>query len=246
MNHKNALKKIVMLSTVLFGVALLNISPLVADTFRNWGHGVSGHEDALGQAQDAGSPLILYFHTDWCKWSKKFNSEILASWEIENFISDIPKVEINPDKGSAEKALKKKYGIKGYPTVLLCVPAISNKTFRVSTSIKGGNLSAYSFLEEIKDRISRLYNQEALSCHKRKEYEDALGYLGNALEYNSESVYAYYLTGFVYHTLGADDQDNELLEKAEENYQKALELDPDHKGANQELNKLTKFLESIE
>ena len=85
--------------------------------------------------------------------------------------------------GSAEKAIQKKCGIGGYPTVIGCIPAISNKTGRVSTSMKSGNLSADSFLEEIKDRISRLYNQEELSCHKRKEYEDALGYLENALEY---------------------------------------------------------------
>ncbi len=102
------------------------------------------------------------------------------------------------------------------------------------------------FLQEIKARIGSQYNQKAFSCYKRKAYKDALSYLENAFAYNSESVYAHYLTGVVYHTLGVDDKDVEILEKAQENYQKTLELDPDHKEANKQLNKLTKLLESMD
>jgi tetratricopeptide (TPR) repeat protein len=246
MGLKNSYNKVIMMAVALFAIALLNANSLGAYSFANWGHGASGYEQMLSEAQDAERPLILYFNTEWCKWCKKFNSEILASWETEDFISNIPKVEINPDNGSDEEALMKKYGITGYPTFLVSIPAFSNKTKRVSTSLKGGKLTVDSFLQEIKARIASQYNQKALSCYKRKAYEDALSYLENAIEYNSESVYAYYLTGFVYHTLGANDKDVELLEKAQENYQKTLELDPDHKEANKELNKLTKFLESME
>ena len=64
----------------------------------------------------------------------------------------------------------------------------------------------------------------------------------NAFEFNSESVYAHYLTGVVYHTLGVDDKDVDILEKAQENYQKTLELDPDHKEANKQLNKLSEII----
>jgi hypothetical protein len=59
-------------------------------------------------------------------------------------------------------------------------------------------------------------------------------------------VYAHYLTGVVYHTIGVDDKDAGILEKAQENYQKTLALDPDHKEANKQLNKLTRLLASME
>jgi tetratricopeptide (TPR) repeat protein len=246
MELKKTYKKVIIMAAALFTFVLLNANSLGAYSFSNWARGASGYEEMLSDAQDSESPLILYFNTEWCKWCKKFNSEILASWETENFISDIPKVEINPDNGSDEEALRRKYGIKGYPTLLVSIPAFGNKTLRVPTSLKHENMTVDLFLQGIKTRIASQYNQKAFSCYKRKAYEDALGYLENAFEYNSESVYAHYLTGVVYHTLGVDDKDVEILEKAQENYQKTLELDPDHKEANKQLNKLTRLLASME
>jgi hypothetical protein len=48
-------------TVALFAIALFNANPLRAYSFPNWGHGASGYEEALGEAQDAESPLILYY-----------------------------------------------------------------------------------------------------------------------------------------------------------------------------------------
>ena len=85
-----------------------------------------------------------------------------------------------------------------------------------------------------------------LSLYKRKAHEDALKFLEMTIKYDSENVYAYYLSGVIYHYRGFKEKDIELLEKAEENYQRALELEPDHAGASKDMNKLTKLLEHME
>jgi tetratricopeptide (TPR) repeat protein len=246
MMMKNVFLKTVIGATVIFVSALLYVNSLWAYSFPNWAQGASGYEEALSEAKDTESPLILYFNTEWCKWCKKMNSEYLSSWEIESFLSDIPKVNINPDNGSAEKALKRKYRVNGVPSFLISIPAFSNKTQKAYPFLKSGHLSVDEFLAQVKDRIARQYNQKALSSFKSKAHEDALGYLEMAISYDSENVYAYYLNGFIYHSRGIKEKDLELLEKAEENYQKALELDPDHKEARKELNKLTKLIERAE
>lgn len=63
-----------------------------------------------------------------------------------------------------------------------------------------------------------------------------------AIGYDPENVYAYFLSGIIYHSRGYGEKDLDLLERAEENYQKALELDPDHETARKELNKLNSLI----
>ena len=77
--------------------------------FSDWEHGASGHRNALASAKEEERPLIVYCHTEWCKWSKKMNREYLASYEVSEYLSDIPKVEINPEKGRRRKNYVNKY-----------------------------------------------------------------------------------------------------------------------------------------
>ncbi len=246
MRIKNAFLKIIIGAIATFAIVLLNVNSLWANSFPNWAQGASGYEEALSEAQDSESPIILYFNADWCKWCKKLNSEYLSSWEIESFLSDIPKVNINPDNGSAEKALKRKYRVTGVPSFLISIPAFSNKTEKVHPFLTSGNLSVDEFLAEVRKRIALQYNQKAFTSYKRKSHDDALSYVEMAINYDPENVYAYYLNGLIYHSRGYKEKDLELLEKAEENYQKALELDPDHKAARKELNKLSDLIERVE
>jgi len=230
----------VFLSTIFF---MPNI--IFAFDFYDWSHGASGYDNEIYEAKSEDKPLILYFHTEWCKWSKKMNDNYLASYDVNDFLSDIPKVEINPEKGDDEKTLAKKYNVTGYPSFLVFVPSINNKTARLYPFKKGSDWATDEFIDAIREKFVTLYNNEGYSCYKRKRYEDAIKYYEMAISFDPDDVYAYYGEGIVYHVVAYENRDTSLLEEAEANYLKALEIDPSHDGSKMELEKLYKTMEKM-
>ncbi len=127
--------------------------------FPDWEHGASGHSHALSWAEEEGLPLIVYFHTDWCGWCKKMDADYLATDQMKAFLEGIPKVEINPDKGTAEKALaEKKYGVTGYPYFVVYLPAYESEPYRLHPFTRNGHLSVDQFIQSIEERIAYEYD----------------------------------------------------------------------------------------
>ncbi len=211
---------------------------VLAYDFYGWEHGASGYEYAMTQATDAEKPLILYFNTDWCKWCKRLNTEYLSSYEIEKFLSDIPKVEINPDKGAAELALSRKYGVRGFPSFLVLIPALSNKTEKIHPFRTTGSWTADEFLLAVREKIAGQYNNKGYSRTRSRRYEEAIRYYEIALDFDPENAYAYYGMGISYHSIAYTQRDPEKLGIAEENFLRALEIDPNHKASRKELKRL--------
>ena len=61
-----------------------------------------------------------------------------------------------------------------------------------------------------------------------------------SLNFDPKNVYAYYAMGLVYHTIGHNQNDPDLFEKAEENFSKAIEIDPNHEESIKGLENLRK------
>jgi catechol-2,3-dioxygenase len=58
-------------------------------------------------------------------------------------------------------------------------------------------------------------------------------------------VYTYYAIGNIYHHIGIDEKDRDILRKAEEYYLKALEIDPKHEQSENELATLRKDMKNM-
>ena len=234
---------------VICGVFLSTIflipNRIFAFDFSDWSHGASGYNDTIYEAKSEDKPLILYFHTEWCKWSKKMNTIYLGSYDVNDFLSDIPKVEINPEKGADDKALSKKYNVTGYPSFLVSVPSINSETESLYPFRKGSDWTTDEFINAIRVKIVAFYNKKGYSCYQRKRYEDAIKYYEMAISFDPEDVYAYYGKGIVHHTVAYKNRDTSLLEKAEANYLEALEIDPAHAGSKKELERLHKTMEAM-
>ena len=99
-------------------------------------------------------------------------------------------------------------------------------------------MSTHDFIDAVKARITNKYNNKGYSLYKNNQYEEALKYYEMALNFDPENVYAYYAAGIVYHTIGYDQKDLDLFEKAKENYSKALEIDPNHEESRKGLENL--------
>ena len=233
--------------SLVFWVAVLFIpAKSLAYDFIGWYHGASGHDNAIEEAINEETPLIVYFHTDWCKWSKKFNSDYLASYQVDQFLSDIPKVEINPDIGANEKSLCKKYGVTGFPSFFAYIPALGSRAGKsINPFRKNKDWSVDEFLDAIATKLANQYNQKGYSCIKNKKYGEAIRYFELTVSYAPKDAYAYYGMGLVYHSLAYKEKDTGLLEEAESYYLKALEMDPNHKASKEGLERLHKAMEEL-
>ena len=131
--------------------------------FPDWEHGASGYQLALKEAKAAEEPLIIYFHTGWCGWCEKLDKNYLATSEAEEFLRNIPKVEINPDKGEAEKDLFKKFGLTGYPSFLVFSPKLGSDPVMISPFTGVRNLTVEEFLDKIRKEIALGYKKGELN-----------------------------------------------------------------------------------
>ena len=166
---------------VFLFVVLFSPNGLLANDFYGWHHGASGYSDAIQEAEYEEKPLIIYFHAEWCKWCKKMNDNYLASYEVEDFLRNIPKVEINPEKGADENALANKYNVTGYPSFLVSVPSVGSKYERVYPFRKGADWSNEEFIYAIRKKLVYFYNEKGRSCYQRKQYEEAIKYYNQVL-----------------------------------------------------------------
>ena len=237
--------KIAIIQGLILFIVLVIPHRILAYDFSGWAHGSSGYNDAIQEAKNEEKPIVLYFHTKWCKWSKKMNKNYLSSYEVEDFLNNIPKVEIDPDKGSDEKALTKKYNVTGYPSFLVFVPSIDSNIERIYPLKKETDWTTNEFINAIKAKLVRMYNNKGYSCYQKQQYEASIKYYDKTISFDPDDAYAYYGKGIVHHTVAYKKQDTTLLEKAETNYLKALEIDPDHMGSKKELERLHKTMEQM-
>lgn len=243
MKRNNLLKRTLFFITFFLLTGLVITDSASSYDFADWGSGADGYDIALLDAEEEEKPVVLYFHSETCKWSKKLTNTYLAHNDIEEFLTEIPKAQIEPDQGTLEEAIADKYGVKEYPALLIFVPTINSKPERLHPFSKDHNMSVEEFLKALKQMISYQYNQRGYESFKKKRYEEALKYLQMSLDFDTENAYTYYALGMVYYSTGVIKDDPKIIKTAEEHYVKALKYDPKHKESRVELEKLRKYSE---
>jgi thioredoxin-related protein len=87
---------------------------------------------ALDQAKESGRYVLMNFTgTDWCVWCIRLDREVFQQPEYKSFADgnlvqvmvDFPKRKAQtPERKQANAELMKKYGVQGYPTLILLAP----------------------------------------------------------------------------------------------------------------------------
>ena len=103
-------------------------------------------DKATAKAKEEGKTLLLEFHgSDWCPPCIQLNKEVFASDDFKAFAEDkliavdldFPrKKEQSAEQKSHNKELASKYGVRGFPTVILISPDGSVKNKSVGYSDK--------------------------------------------------------------------------------------------------------------
>lgn len=127
-------------------------------TFPDWEHGASGYHVALKEAKAKEMPLIVYFHTNWCGLCKKLDKNYLATEKVEMFLKNIPKVEINPDKGEAEKNIFKSFGLAGYPSFLVFNPKLRSVPVMISPFMNTREVTVEEFIFKVEQGMALVSN----------------------------------------------------------------------------------------
>ncbi len=124
---------------------------------------VSWTEDyaaAAKSAADGGKYMLLNFTgSDWCGWCIRLDREVFTQtayqeYAAENLISvklDFPRSRELPEAVIAQNdALQEKYGVRGYPTILILSPS---GDLVAQTGYRPGGPEAY--VEHLKEIIAR-------------------------------------------------------------------------------------------
>lgn len=151
------------------------------------------------RAEQLGQNMLVDFYTDWCKWCKVLDDSVYTSPEVIQMSTEMVFVKINAERDTLSA---KKYGIGGYPTVVLM-------------NSKG-------------EEIDRIYgympppdfvNQLNLYLQGRETLQDYLG----RLEQNPAGIEVNY-------TLAEKYEARSLYQRSAFHYTKVVELDPENRS----------------
>lgn len=111
----------------------------------------TNYEDSLQKAKKENKPILLFFTgSNWCGWCKKIDQEVFQSPDFSSQVGNsFVFVEIDfptnaaqtPELAQQNKMLKEKFGITGFPTIVILDP---NGTFVAETGYRAGGGKAYA------------------------------------------------------------------------------------------------------
>jgi thiol-disulfide isomerase/thioredoxin len=84
-----------------------------------WYEGATGYQKAMREAREDGTPVAVYFYTDWCGYCRQLDEGLLSTPRVQEPFRYLVKVKINPEKGQAERALADEYEVGGYPSFFI-------------------------------------------------------------------------------------------------------------------------------
>lgn len=87
-------------------------------TSKKWYSDHIGYSEAIRISDENQTPALIYMHTDWCQYCKKFESELLTNDVVNAKLSNFVKIKINPEHSEQDNQLYKKLKSKGYPTIM--------------------------------------------------------------------------------------------------------------------------------
>lgn len=94
----------------------------------SWYEGSENLKAAQQMAEESHADILLYFYTDWCKYCRQLEREMLNTEDVSSSASDIVKIKMNPEKDEGANRLMSFLHSKGYPGVM--IRSAASKQFR--------------------------------------------------------------------------------------------------------------------
>jgi tetratricopeptide (TPR) repeat protein len=115
---------------------------------------------------------------------------------------------------------------------------METKPDRVHPFSKEKQMGPEAFVSAVRQIIANQYQERAYKEYSQNAYNNALKYYEAALQYDPQNAYTCGAIGIVYHAIFAEKGKVEFMKKAEDFYERALKIDPDHETAKEGLKRL--------
>lgn len=102
-----------------------------------WYEGATGYQKAMREAREDGTPVAVYFYTDWCGYCRQLDEGLLSQPRVQEPFRYLVKVKINPEQGQAERAIADEYGVSGYPSFFI-QPSADGEARKVGGQVREG------------------------------------------------------------------------------------------------------------
>lgn len=120
---------------------------------------------AIKKAKSKNLPIMIDIYTDWCSWCKELDKNTYANEKVIETAKKIVSVKLNPETSEEGEEIAKKYGVKGYPTILF----INTDGFVLENV--GGYVEGEKFVPYMKNAIEKLGKINALLSSKEPSLE---------------------------------------------------------------------------
>lgn len=120
---------------------------------------------AIKKAKSKNLPIMIDIYTDWCSWCKELDKNTYANEKVIETAKKIVSVKLNPETSKEGEEIAKKYGVKGYPTILFI-----NADGFVLENV-GGYVEGEKFVPYMKNAIEKLSKVNALLSSKEPSLE---------------------------------------------------------------------------
>lgn len=120
---------------------------------------------AIKKAKSKNLPIMIDIYTDWCSWCKELDKNTYANEKVIETAKKIVSVKLNPETSEEGEEIAKKYGVKGYPTILFI-----NADGFVLENV-GGYVEGEKFVPYMKNAIEKLSKINVLLSSKESSLE---------------------------------------------------------------------------
>jgi thiol-disulfide isomerase/thioredoxin len=170
----------------------------------SWSEGARGFRSASNEQRASGCAMLLYFGTEWCPYCKQFDRAILSDSGVNAAIAPAVKVRIDPDKGDDERALAAKFGVHGYPTLLLVARDGAPPVDLATGVSRGASPQPATFAKSMRSHLTYAWDSEASSNMSSGRLDDAIHGADLLLAFDPKysNGRAYYLRAIAFHKKG--------------------------------------------
>ncbi len=103
----------------VFDLNFLRTNPLISESSQTKSDWLPYSEEYFFKASSQSKPIILDFYADWCAACHELDKYVFSSSEFKNATKEVVLLKFDATKDSDLLAkLKKKFQIKGLPTIL--------------------------------------------------------------------------------------------------------------------------------
>ena len=89
-------------------------------------------------AEKSGTPVFVYFYTDWCPYCRQLNESILTAGAVQAELGQMLAVRVNVERGVEERSLAVQCRVRGYPALFIWDPGPGGAFLPIRRTISNG------------------------------------------------------------------------------------------------------------